>query len=68
MDMETTQVIPKRMPAEELLLQAGVDLVTLDIAERLVLPVHHTARDFIFSETARQHFELILAKSNSKGS
>jgi ankyrin repeat protein len=56
MDMETGQVSTDKMPARELLLQLGVGLVTLDLDEQLVLPVHSTARKFVFSELARGHF------------
>jgi ankyrin repeat protein len=55
MDMETGQVSTDKMPARELLLQLGVGLVTLDLDEQLVLPVHSTARKFVFSEMARGH-------------
>jgi ankyrin repeat protein len=56
MDMKTGQVSVDNMPAEEMMLQSGVGLVTLDIAERLVLPVHSTVRKFLFSELARDRF------------
>jgi ankyrin repeat protein len=59
MDMETGQVSIDNMPAEEMMLQSGVGLVTLDIAGRLVLPVHSTVRKFVFSELARDRFRLL---------
>jgi ankyrin repeat protein len=55
-DMETGLVSIDKMPAAELLLQSGVGLVALDFDEQLVLPVHSTARKFVFSELARGHF------------
>ena len=57
MDMETGQVSIDKMPAGELLLQSGGGLVALDVDEQLVLPVHSTARKFVFSELARGHFQ-----------
>jgi hypothetical protein len=68
MDMETTVVPRNKMPAEELLLRAGVGLVTLDIVEQLVLPVHSTAREFVSSEAARLRFDLMMMKANSRES
>jgi ankyrin repeat protein len=57
MDLETGQVSTDKMPAGELLLQSGGGLVALDVDEQLVLPVHSTARRFVFSELARGHFQ-----------
>ena len=68
MDMETGQVSIDKMPAEEPMLQSGVGLVTLDIAERLVLPVHSTVRKFVFSELARDRFHSMSTPSASNES
>jgi ankyrin repeat protein len=67
MDMETGQVSTEKMPARELLLQSGVGLVALDMDEQLVLPVHSTARRFVFSELARGHFQSTSTSAASDG-
>ena len=67
MDLETGQVCVDKMPAGELLLQSGVGLVALDIDEQLVLPVHSTARKFVFSELARSHFQSTSTSVASNG-
>ena len=64
MDMTTGHVIRNNIRTEESLLHSGVGLITLDDAEQLVLPVHSTARDFIFSEAARQHFCSMSTEAN----
>jgi ankyrin repeat protein len=68
MDLETGQVSVDKMPAEELMLQSGVGLVTLDIAERLVLPVHSTVRKFVFPGVVcdRFHSKSTSAVSNER--
>jgi ankyrin repeat protein len=65
MNLETGHLSPDKMPAEELLLQSGGGLVTLDIAEQLVLPVHSTARKFVFSELARESMSASAASNES---
>lgn len=66
MDLETGQVSTRDMRTETHLLQSGVGLVTLEIAKKLVLPVHSTARDFVFSNSARRQFELMSTEPDSK--
>ena len=68
MDLETGQVSAGDMRTEAFLLQSGVGLVTLEIAKKLVLPVHSTARDFVFSNSARRQFELMSTEPDSKES
>lgn len=68
MDLETGQVSAGDMRTEAYLLQSGVGLVTLEIAKKLVLPVHSTARDFVFSNSARRQFELMSTETDSKES
>jgi ankyrin repeat protein len=68
MDMETGIISPDRMRTEEYLLQSGVGLITLETTEQLILPVHSTARDFVFSNSARRQFELMSTEPNSKES
>jgi ankyrin repeat protein len=68
MDMETGQVFTDKMPAGELLLQSGGGLIALDVDEQLVLPVHSTARKFVFSELARGHFQTTSTSAASNES
>ena len=65
MDMETGQVSIDKMPAGELLLQSGGGLVVLDVDEQLVLPVHSTARSFVFSELVHGHYQSASAASDN---
>jgi hypothetical protein len=68
MDLETGQVSKGDLRAESFLLQSGVGLVTLEIANKLVLPVHYTARKFVFSQSARRQFELMSTEADSRES
>lgn len=68
MDLETGQVSTGDMRAESYLLQSGVGLVTVDIANRVILPVHSTARKFVFSQSARRRFELMSEEADAKES
>jgi ankyrin repeat protein len=68
MDLETGQVSTGDLRAETYLLQSGVGLVTVEIANKVILPVHSTARKFVFSQSARRQFELMSTEANAKES
>lgn len=68
MDLKAGQVSTGDMRAELYLLQLGVGLVTVEIANRVILPVHSTAQKFVFSRSARRQFELISKEANAKES
>jgi len=68
MDPETGRVSPDKIPVARSLLQSGVGLVTLGVAEGCVLPVHSTARNFVFSGAGRLRFHSMLSATPSKKS
>jgi translation initiation factor IF-1 len=68
MDLETGQVRTERMSTEAYLLQSGVGLVTVEIANKVIIPVHSTARKFVFSQSARRQFESMSKEVDAKES
>ena len=67
-NLQNGQVSTEEMRTEAYLLQSGVGLVTLEIGRKLILPVHSTARDFVFSNSARRHFALMSTEADSNES
>jgi hypothetical protein len=68
MDLETGQVSARNMRKEVYILHSGVGLVTVEGANKVILPVHSTARKFVFSQSARRQFELMSTEANAKES
>ncbi|CAK1356546.1 uncharacterized protein RHO25_012312 [Cercospora beticola] len=72
MDLETGHVDTDEIPFADVLLKSGAGLITLDTSaipnaqsdEHLVIPVHSTVRDFIFSE----RFRSLAAKASHQES
>ena len=51
MNPRTGNVTREKMPSAESVIRAGVSLVSIDDAERLLVPAHHSVRQFLFSES-----------------
>ncbi|KAK6442222.1 hypothetical protein LTR95_001546, partial [Oleoguttula sp. CCFEE 5521] len=66
MNMDIGEVWEDAMPGLNPLLESGVGLLQLDATLHILLPVHHTVYDFVFSEKERNHFQSLFTQPDPR--